>query len=83
MMTDIPSMARIALAILWGGALCGLGAQALLSSLSAMSMEGPSDRKNVAAGAAFFLSVAFFAATLYTLSVAEIFHFMDWMKHRS
>lgn len=86
MMTDIHSLARIALAILWGGALCGLGTYALLSLLAAINVgigAARSERAEEDAKAGVLFIPAFVAATLYTLSVADVFHVIDWIRHRS
>jgi hypothetical protein len=81
---SIEEMARIALAILWGGALCGLGVAGLDSLLRATSSKpeespwGTNGRQL----AAFVFVATFVAALLYALSIADVFHFWDWLRHR-
>jgi ABC-type Mn2+/Zn2+ transport system permease subunit len=77
--------AGIALAILWGGALCLLGYYAVLSLMAALSMAvGTRDKRTQDdAGIGIIVIPTFVALLLYTLSVADLFHFIDWTKHRT
>jgi hypothetical protein len=70
----IQDMARIALAILWGSALCGSG---FLAAAALVSRED-GDRATVA-----FLSFQFGFAVLVTLGAAGLFDSMDWFAGRS
>ena len=65
-------MAQTALAILWGGTLCGIGSVAVLSILS-----GHEHRGAAITGAVF--TVIFIATFLLTLSVANVFDVIDWI----
>jgi hypothetical protein len=71
-MLDHASMAQAAIAILWGGTLCGIGYVAALSIVSAHENRG-------AAIAGFVLTVIFMATLLLTLSVANVFDVIDWI----
>jgi NADH:ubiquinone oxidoreductase subunit 2 (subunit N) len=78
---DYFSMARVALSIFWGGALCGLGYTALMSTLAAAN-ERRSEAKDSMGMAALICIVAFLAALFFTLSIADVFHFWAWLRHR-
>ena len=71
-MLDHASMAQAALAILWGGTLCGIGYVAVLSIWSAHENRG-------AAIAGVVFTVTFIATFLLTLSVANVFDVIDWI----
>jgi hypothetical protein len=71
-MLDYASMAGIALAILWGGTLCGIGCLAVFSIWSAGENRG-------AGLAGFFFTFVFVAFLFLTLSVANVFNVTDLM----
>ena len=71
-MLEHASMAGIALAILWGGTLCGIGYVAVLSIWAARENRG-------AAIAGIVFTVVFIALLLFTLSVANVFDVIDWI----
>lgn len=77
---DYSAMAQTALSIFWGGALCGLGYLALYGwlSIATESRDGTEE----SAATAMICTVAFAAALLFTLSLADVFHVWDWLHHR-
>lgn len=67
------AIARIALAILWGAALCGLGYLALASMTFGKRAEEDTS------GLIIILLFLFVAALLGTLAAADIFNVIDWV----
>jgi hypothetical protein len=68
----VHEMAQLALAILWGGALCGLG---LLAVTLLASKEGDQT-------APAFAVLMFTVALLATLETAGVTHVVDWFGQR-
>lgn len=69
-------MARIALSILWGGALCGLAYFILATMVLATR------RDDDFSGLVVIVAFLFLALLLVTLSAANVFDVTDWITKR-
>jgi len=78
---SIEDMARFALAILWGGALCGVALLALGLWLNAATTKSVWGDEMVVA-VAFFATLLTAGVILWTLSAADLFHVWDWLSRR-
>jgi hypothetical protein len=71
---NVEIVAHLAVGVLWGAILCGLGYGALRATLAASR-----SRSAGGAGAALLICMIFIVAVLITLSIADIFHILDWI----
>lgn len=71
-------MARIALSILWGGLLCGLGYFVLAAWAASSARKGIED----SSGLVVIAIVLFTALLLATMAAADIFNVVDWAWRR-
>lgn len=78
---SIEDMARFALAILWGGALCG-GAWLMLESWLRLNDHKEAWRGDAAAITSLVVTLLVAAGILWTLSAADLFHFWSWVTNR-
>ena len=69
-------MAGTALAILWGASLCGLGFLALGTLMMNRKEHGDLE------GLVVIAAIVFIAALLVTLSAADVFHVVDWVRSK-
>ena len=75
----VEDMARFALAILWGSALCGGIALAATFWLHVIIATDHYQRE-VAFLAAFFLTILSVVGVFWTLSASDLFHFWSWAR---